>query len=352
MTTVFRSTAVEPRARGYEFGTAHAEKIRGTITTYQAMFDSLAGRRYDIMPAGRDALDATAAFAPALYEEMIGIAEGAALDPALIGAINARTEILASLNAPARGECSAVISLPPQLGVPVAVQTWDWYYTFTNGWLVWEIPLADGTVTKTMTEYGIVGKVGLNTRGLGLLFTILHHVNDGKRIGVPVHVAARWALDRGHNINRAAQLLASADVSASSSVNLVAYEGGLGSAISIELYPGGPGFVMAESNGLIVHTNHFLADGLGVHDTEPKGFPDTLLRRDLLRRRLSEKPVRSAGDIIDAMTSHVGGEGAVCCHHNPKAQAITQYETLATVVLDLSAGELAVYAGGPCSLAN
>ncbi len=352
MTTVFRSTAVEPRARGYEFGKVHAEKIRSTIAAYRAMFDQVAGRSYDIKPAGREALEATAAFAPALHEEMIGIAEGAGLDPTFIGAINARTEILASLKASVRGECSAVICLQPHLGVPLAVQTWDWYYTFTNGWLVWEIPLADGSVTKTMTEYGIVGKAGLNTRGLGLLFTILHHEHDGARMGVPVHVAARWALDTGYNINRAAQMLASADVSASSSINLAAYEGGLGSAISIELYPGGPGFVMAEDNGLIVHTNHFLADGLRAHDTEPKGFPDTLLRRDLLRRRLTEKQMRSAEDIIQAMTSHLGGEGAVCCHHDPQAQATTQYETLATVVLDLSAGDLAVHAGGPCSHAN
>ena len=42
------------------------------------------------------------------------------------------------------------------------------------------------------------------------------------------------------NIARAAQLLASADVSASSSINLVSYEDGGSAAMTVELHPGGP----------------------------------------------------------------------------------------------------------------
>jgi len=348
MITVFRSTANAPRDRGREFGRTFAAKVQANVATYCAMFNRLSDGRFAIDAAGRQALDATVGFAPDLHEEMLGIAEGAGVDPALIGALNARTEILAAIKAGIRGECSAVTHLPSGLEAPVAVQTWDWYQIFHDSWLVWEIPLADGTITKTMTEYGIVGKSGLNTRGLGLLFTILHHTHDGARIGVPVHVAARWTLDTAKNIFRASQLLASADVSASSPINLVSFEGGHGAAMSVELHPNGPGFVMPDAKGYIIHTNHFLADGLRPFDTEPKNFPDTLLRHDLLRRRLDAFDRPTADDVLSVMQNHVGGAGAICCHPEPGGDPSAQYETLATVVLDVAGGRLKVLKGGPC----
>ena len=337
--------ALRPRP---EFGAAHAVQIRNNIAIYQGMFDTLAGGNFDMAAAGQDALAATAAFAPPLHEEMIGIAEGCGIDPALVGGLNARTEILALLRAGTKGECSAVIHVPTGSGAPAAVQTWDWYYALRESWFVWDILLADGSVTRTMTEYGIVGKSGMNSRGLGLLFTILHHRHDGGRIGVPVHVAARWVLDTAPNIARAAQMLASADVSASSSINLVSYESGTAAAISVELYPGGPGFVLPDERGYIIHTNHFLAATPGLLDTEPKSNPDTLLRHNLLSRRMSALSNPSAEDILAAMSSHSGGDGAVCCHHNPAAAPSAQYETLSTVVLDFKSGQMTVLAGGPC----
>jgi isopenicillin-N N-acyltransferase like protein len=348
MTTVFRSTVLDPHARGQEFGRTFAEKIKSNVEAYHGMFDRLSDSSFDVAEAGRAALAATENFAPPLHQEMLGIADGAGVEPALVGALNARTEILACIRAKTRGECSAVIHLPPELDAPVAVQTWDWYHMFRDSWLVWEIPLADGSVTKTMTEYGIVGKSGLNTRGLGLLFTILHHTADGAGIGVPVHVAARWTLDSAANIYRAGQLLASAEVSASSSLNLVAYENGIGKAMSVELHPGGPSFILPDAAGFIIHTNHFLAAGPAAHDTEPKSFPDTLLRHDLLRRHLGTFVRPTIDDVLAVMKSHEGGEGAVCCHPEPGADAATSYETLSTVIVDVKSGTLTVLQGGPC----
>jgi isopenicillin-N N-acyltransferase-like protein len=349
MTTVFRSTTTEPRVRGYEFGAEFADRIKGNVAAYGAIFDRHAGEAFDMFPPGESALTAIAGFAPPLHEELLGMAEGAGIDARLLGALNARTEILAMLRATTRGECSAVIHLPPDLGAPVAVQTWDWYQIFKGAFLVWEIPLLDGSITKTMTEYGILGKTGLNTRGIGLLFTILHHRHDGVGIGVPVHIAARWTLDSAANLSRAGQLLAGAKVSASSSLNMVAFENGYGSAMTAELHPGGPSFILPDEAGYLIHTNHFLASAPAAHDTEPGTYPDTLLRRDLLRRRLSlvEKP--GAQDILDIMNSHVGGDGAVCCHPAADADPSASHETLATVVLDVKAGEMSVHAGGPCT---
>jgi isopenicillin-N N-acyltransferase like protein len=344
MTRLYTSTQTDPFARGHAFGRAHAVKIAATIAGYRAMWEAEVPG-YNPLPAGHAALAATEAFAPHLAAEMRGMAEGAGLELALIGAINARTEILATLKTSTRGECSAVIALPPE-GPPVALQTWDWFHRFRQNWLVWEIPLEDGSVTKTMTEYGIVGKAGLNTRGLGLLFTILHHEHDGQGIGVPVHVAARAALDLGTDIHAAAALLAGAGVSASSSLNLSAWEYGRAAALTVELHPGGPGFVLPRADGLLVHTNHFLDPRPAAQDTEPRSFPDTLLRHAMLARRLTGQS--SPSEVLAALNCHMGADSALCCHPLP-GDPDDQYATLATVRLDLEAGVLHVHDGGPCT---
>lgn len=346
MSRLYTSTETDPFARGLAFGHAHASRIAGTITGYRAMWQA---RRagFDPVPAGLAALAATEGFAPHLAAEMRGMAEGAGIDVALIGAINARTEILGMLSVQTRGECSAVIALPAE-GPPVALQTWDWFHRFAQNWLVWEIPLADGSVTKTMTEYGIVGKAGLNTRGLGLLFTILHHAADGGEMGVPVHVAARAALDLGGNLHAAAELLVRAKVSASSSINLSAWDQGRSAAITVELNPEGAGYVLPSRDGLLVHTNHFLDPRPAAFDTEPRINPDTLLRHAMLSRRLTG--ASTAGQVLDALNCHMGADSALCCHPLPGVPD-DQYATLATVRLDLAAGALHVHDGGPCTCA-
>ncbi len=347
MTRLYRSTETEPFARGEDFGRTHAARIAATVAGYRTMWRDL-DAAHDPFAPGEMALAATEGFAPHLAAEMRGMASGAGLDPRLIGAINARTEVLGALRAPLRGECSAVIALRDRGSLPpVAVQTWDWYHRFRDTWLVWEIPLADGTITRTMTECGIVGKAGMNTRGLGLLFTILHHADDGNGIGVPVHVIARATLDLGTNIAHAAQIAASAVVTASTSLNLSAWDGRRAAAITVEVHPGGPGFVLPDAAGLLVHTNHFLDARPALSDTEPRRNPDTLLRRDMLIRQLAGG-VRDSAQVIAAMDSHMFADSALCCHPLP-GDPDDQYATLATISLNLAKGSMEVHDGGPCT---
>lgn len=334
--------------RGQDFGRAHAAKIRSGLERYQSLFERVATRRFDLKALGAKALERTLAFAAPLNAEMRGIAGGAGIEPELIGALNARTEILAFLRAPLRGECSTVVRVDPFSGTPLSLQTWDWYSEFSEHWLVWHIPHADGGYTTTVTEYGIVGKAGVNSRGLGVHFNILHHRADGRDIGVPVHVLSRQVLDFTGDLNKALQLIASASVSASSVLTLVAAVGNSSAAVCAEVYPGGPALVFPDRDGLLVHTNHFLSSPASAEDTEPRAFPDTLVRHDLLTRRFAARPQLSPSQAISCMNSHLGTTGAVCCHPDPDQPAVGQYATLATILLDVAAGTLQALPGGPC----
>lgn len=350
MTVSFRSTVAAPYERGVEFGAAHRRQVAATVAAYQRLFDRAAAEAVDLTHLGTLALDSITGFSPALAEEIAGIAHGAELPATSVAAINARTEILAAVTrtGTAPHECSTVVRVRPG-EPPLAVQAWDWYAELSDLWLVWEIPHADGRLTTTVTEYGIVGKIGVNTHGLGIHFNILHHRDDGAGIGVPVHVLSRSILDEARDLNQALVRAAQAPVSASTSLTLVSAAGVESTAVSVELHPGGVGYALPDAGGLLVHTNHFLSSPADLGDTELRNGPDTVVRYDMLRRALAGRADINMADVLAAMSSHLLGGGATCCHTDPSLPSAAQFQTLATVALDVVAGTLAVHPGGACT---
>jgi isopenicillin-N N-acyltransferase like protein len=342
----YESPPLEPFERGRDFGQAHADQIKRTLELYERLFETVAGKPIDSTAWGTSALAAVRDWWSDGAQEIEGIAEGAGLEPAAVAVLNSRTEILAAARSVA-SECSAVVLLGPTGQKPVAVQTWDWHEEFADSWLVWTIRHPDGRMVRTLTEYGVLGKIGVNSQGVGLLLNILHHESDGPPIGVPIHVLARRILDDAADPLRAAELMGSARLSASSALTVVATEGGEKTAFTVELNPRGPGYVLPE-DGVLAHTNHFLSQPAAWGDRETTIGPDSFFRYEILTRRLHERQPVTASDLIDSMATHLGAGGALCCHASPNAAFGERYGTLATVVLDVEAGDIDVRAGGPC----
>jgi isopenicillin-N N-acyltransferase-like protein len=338
-----------PADRGRGLGERFAGEIATTLATYGRLFEQVAGLGGDeVARLGGRALERIAAWSPGLGAEIEGIAAGAGQPAAAIAALNARTELLA-LGGARRGECTVAARVGD--GPPVAVQTWDWHEELAGCWHVLTVDAPGARPLHTLTEYGIVGKIGVNGSGVGLLVNILHHRSDGARDaapGVPVHVVARRVLDDAGDIAEALAIAGSAAVSASSSLTVVAAAGGESGALSVELCPGGNGHALPAADGLLVHTNHFLSELARPGDLEPATAPDTLVRFDVVRRRLTARPPESADAAIAGMRSHLGGAGAVCCHPAAGAPFGERYATLATVAVDAERRTLAVRRGGPC----
>jgi isopenicillin-N N-acyltransferase like protein len=351
MTTRFASTIAAPRCRGEEFGETHRAEIARTIAGYDELF---AARRADASEVARrigtTTLRLIEQWSTPLAEELHGMAAGAGQPVERLATINARTEVLAALGPAARGECSTVVFLGDEFAEPVAMQNWDWFAGMAANWLVWTIPHEDGRVTTTVTEYGILGKIGINSAGIGVLFNILHHRSDGARAnGIPVHVLARQALDTATDANAALLTIANATVAASTAMTVVAGVGAGKTAITAELWPDGPGFVLPAPDGLLLHTNHFLAAAAQPGDTEPRDAPDTLIRYEVLQRSLHpHRDKITTAHVREVLTSHVGGTGAICCHPAVDASPDEQYATLATVELDFDARTVIATAGAPC----
>jgi isopenicillin-N N-acyltransferase-like protein len=333
-----------PEQRGRQLGRERAAEIRANLGLYSRLFDAAAGEPVDLMRVGAAALGAIDGWAPALGEEIAGIAAGAGLPAEHVAALNARTEVLALTAAASRGECSAAVVLDGEADRPVAVQTWDWHEELSDGFHVLQIE-HEHHVVRTFTEYGIVGKIGVSSRGLGVLVNILHHQLDGNGIGVPVHVIARRLLDEATHVNDALRLVASARPSASSALTLIAVEGSERAAITAEVFPDGPRYVLPDRDGVLLHTNHFLAAEAAIGDRERIVGPDSYLRLGILRRT-----VRGSSDsaaVRAALSSRLGGGGAICCAPDPDAVFGERWATLATIELDVPAGRFAIRRGGP-----
>ena len=343
----FRSPPTTPRDRGYEFGGEFADEIGRNVAYYCDLFRVTGGLGDDdITVLGAEAFEATAAWAPDLADEIEAIAAGAGLTPELVAALNARTEILGQCRA-SDHECTVAVSLGPDGFPPVAIQTWDWHDALESGWLVWTVEHPSGRVVHTLTEYGIVGKLGVSSTGIGLLLNILRH--DGDRGGgTPIHVITRRVLDEANDLSEALLLICSAEPSASSAMTLVAVEGAEKTALTVEVWPGGPAYVLPNERGILVHTNHFVDSTAAAADQERVLGPDSFLRYEIVRRGLATA-TPTPGDVIRVLRSHLGGTGAVCCHPDPFAPLGERYATLATITVDVLAGTLDVHPGGPCS---
>jgi isopenicillin-N N-acyltransferase-like protein len=294
-----------PRARGEAFGRAQAERVRRTVEVYRRLCDLSAGGR---VRASDDE-----------HEEIAGIAAGAGVDCRELLAVNARTELIASAD-----ECSVVGA------GGLLAQNWDWHPDLQDSTLVWVVHERAGWFA-TVTEAGMLAKIGLNDAGLGVCLNLLISSEDGGLEGVPIHLLLRRVL-ACRSVDEAVALLTSARVSASSAVTVATP----GDVATVELSPGGPN-VLRGSTG--AHTNHFLEPPPAGRDVGLEESSSTEARLDAIRRL----------PLLDALRSHEGHPKGVCRHVDESEPWAGRTATLASVIMDLAARRLHVAAGQPCT---
>lgn len=357
------TTATE---RGRALGEAWRQQIHATWAKYQRFFAAHDLDERVSKEVGQRTLDAVAAWAPALAEEMAGAANGAALEPWQAGALNARSEVLARFRPATGGECSTAAYLPDG-EPPRTIQTWDWHHEMPDVKLIWQYQAQPGRTVKTFTEFGILGKVGVTSTGLGLHFNLLQHETDGQSPGIPVHLVARRILDEADSVAEADEIIRSATLSASVALTVLTYRDGRSAGCTFELSPAGIGRIGVREDNFLLHTNHFLDPVLSRGERGGPLDPDTYARQKELERRI---PALRSVDIADraaALISHRAAAGALsspladgpsqhpadgaglCCHPDPQAPLRSRWQTLLVIGIELGSGRLVFSDGNPCA---
>jgi len=346
------SRPASPAERGREFGAAQAGLVAHTLARYRELFHAAHGLEPgQIAELGARVEASLREDWPGLADEIAGIAAGAGVDVRELFAANARTEILAGAAAP---ECSVLGALPERTadGSLLLAQNWDWHPALAPSRVLWTIAGPDGRWLTTLTEAGILAKVGLNSSGLGVVLNILYNSLDGGVGGLPVHLLLRLLLAECDDLPSALALLRQATMTASSCIT-VGWQPPPGDPaaaglVSAELSPGGPRFVWP-AGGLLLHTNHFCPAPPAGQDRFARDYPDTLARLADLRAMAGDGPV-SAALIQAALRSHHDAPLSVCCHGEQAEVFGDQAATLASVIMDLGRQELTLAAGQPCTV--
>jgi isopenicillin-N N-acyltransferase-like protein len=346
------STDTDPGRRGRDFGDRAHAGISRTFGAYTALFALTGGDDHTrLRDWSEQALERTALWAPRLADEIGAIAAGAGLPAWQLGALNARTEILALLRteneAQDQGECSTAVTLPGNGLPPRTVQTWDWHASMRDVGVLRAYRPRPGHEVRTFTEFGVLAKIGVNSAGLGVHFNILKHVADGEGVGVPVHMVARRILDEASTLDEAIGIARSAPVSASTAITVATFDGREGDARVLELSPAGLGVVPPGADGVLLHTNHFLDPALMPGEWHTDDRAATYDRYALLRKRSEAFADPDLGQRAAALLSHAP-EAPVCAHADPSQPPGEHWETLATISLDLTGRRLCVHKGGPC----
>ena len=343
------TTTTDPHARGREIGGRYAEQVRQVSAGYLAHFALLGISRPQVREIVAASVEALAEWYPALVAESDGIAEAAGLEPWQVAAVGARTEVLAAVRA--GGECTTAVYVPPAGGAPETIQTWDWHDSLTPEGLLLALVAESGRRVKLFTEFGTAAKIGVNDAGLGLHFNILHHESDHTGGGVPVHAVARRVLEEATTVAEARDIARTATLGASTVLTVVAYDGGQGSAVSIEMSPARLGVVGADADGWLLHTNHFLEPGLAAGDvSDPAAVSAERYEHASAVRH--DMAGRTPADRAAAFCGTAGPDAVVCVRADATQPDHEQWGTLLTASLDLAGFGLEYREGSPDSVAR
>ena len=230
-------------------GEIHGETLRADIADcvgiYRDIFqlddDALSARAMVHRQAIADAPGST----PYL-EEIAGIARGSGQPEYIIHALNARSELMADMY-PEINECTAVYFAQTAL----LGQNWDWNSKLESLFVLMEIHRPDGHRLMTITEPGMLAKIGISSAGVGVCLNFMSSPHELR--GLPIHIVLRAILDAG-NFNSAITLARHAGPGRSGNVMIGSDSG---EAITIE-YLADERLEFEPEDGTLLHTNHSL----------------------------------------------------------------------------------------------
>lgn len=372
---MFVRTLITPgqtgRAQGQQQGLAVRAHARHSRNTYARLFAhcgidwaSACERALAYRPV-IEALD------PSLMREIEGLAEGCGLALAEVLALNCRTEILppgflgaATVDArlaleanraaglpdwladdtldPAieEGECTAMVVDPTAArnGQTWLAQNWDWLGRQRPALVLLHASTPQGARFITLTEGGMLAKIGMNAHGFALGLNILRSHDDGRRPGVPVHVLLRHLL--GFPSVAAVRLeLERIDrtLGFGAASNIPCADAG-GEVACFEVAPAGWAELRPEQ-GVAVHTNHFVCDRL-LNAQAPMGQTlSSQPRLDTARQHARQVPLDFAAlqtFLRDESDAHL----SICRSPDPALPPEGRVESVAGIIMNTGTREV------------
>ncbi|KAI3393292.1 hypothetical protein diail_4474 [Diaporthe ilicicola] len=375
---------------GQAHGSGARSQVHGSIAFYAALFQKTCALGWaGVTREAEKYVAPLEASCPRYLDEMRGIAEGAGVTFLDVLALNVRTEITfglytsgdddaaaaAAINgatngvngvngvngkpaaaaaAAAAGDgkdfpsdgCTSLAFTSPS-GTSYLAQNWDWQPAQATNLIIARISQPGLPAIAMVTEAGIIGKIGLNSAGVGCCLNAIRARGvDAARL--PVHVALRAVLESASAASAVDTVVRRLGGVAGSGHVLVADgTGSSGCARGLEFAGGRPGagVVGPDGRGRVVHTNHLLLEHPGVD--EPGWLPDSGDRLARMRALTDGGVLEGEGVGIARVVELFKDEDGFPFSINRLKVADGESQTLFTIVMDLSRKEALVKVGRP-----
>ncbi|KAK5702159.1 hypothetical protein LTR17_022586 [Elasticomyces elasticus] len=270
---------------------------------------------------------------PAYLEEMNGIADGAGVNLSDIVAINVRTEITFGLFSDG---CTALAWRTEDASF--LAQNWDWMQAQKENLVILTIEQQDKPTIKMVTEAGLIGKIGLNSAGVGVCLNAIK-VKGMDPTRLPCHLGLRMVLE-SHSREEAVSKLEKYGISSSCHMLVADASGSIGLEWSfVELQK-----LKMNGNEQIFHSNHYLGKHMGVEDTNWLGDSNFRVARiEELCNTLDGSPTTQS--LFELFKDETNYPGSIC-----RAQVGSSgTASLFNIIMDLKRRVATVTLGRPVS---
>ncbi len=185
-------------------------------------------------------------------EEMEGIAEGAKVPLWQISMLNARSEIFSIFKKQGQNKGITECTLLFFPETAIIAENWDWAIALSEQTFILKIIKNKQNPILTLSEAGILAKIGLNSFGIGIGMNYLEPISTPN--GLPVHILIRKALE-SDSFEKARGVFIEYGLGTSGNICLAHSSGAY---VGFEL--DGEKVLELENNntGYYCHTNHYL----------------------------------------------------------------------------------------------
>ncbi|CAN6656454.1 hypothetical protein TRVA0_029S00364 [Trichomonascus vanleenenianus] len=273
---------------------------------------------------------------PTLFDEMRGISDGSNLPLADIIALNVRTEIAFGLNCEGN-PLDGCTSMYWNSGAEKTflAQNWDWKEEQHDALIALEADPIDAPRYRIVTEAGIIGKIGFNEHGVGVLLNAIV-ANGLDTTKLPIHLALRAVLDF-KSAREAIDFLN--EFGGASAAHLLVADAS--TARGVEFSYKDIQSLEPDANGFIFHTNHFMLPHGDVEDTQ--GQPVDSKFRVQRIAEISKSLEPTIASVQEAFKDEKGYPGSICRHNGGEIES----STIFNIVMDLDNKEAQITEGRP-----
>ena len=262
----------------------------------------------------------------------LGVAEGAGVELSDIIACNVRTEIAFGLFSDGCTALSWRIDDASWLA-----QNWDWQEAQKQNLIVLTIEQADKPTIKMVTEAGIIGKIGLNSAGVGVCLNAIR-IKGMDPTKLPCHLGLRMVLESTSR-EEAVQKLEKHGIASACHMLIADATGGVGMEwSSVEVQK-----CTMNTSKQVFHSNHFLLKHPGV-GPDTNWLADSnyrVTRIEELANGIEGKPTKEK--VFEIFKDESNYPGSIC-----RAQkGASGSASLFNIIMDLEAKRANVTLGRP-----